>query len=709
MKKHRTKYEHSTVKRALAGILALAVVFTTPAAIRAYETVKKGDAQENPQIEIPETQMDRLGGGLVQSIECLGEDKTAVGSSTARTSEKTSGTDSGNGAQLRAIRPVYAEAAFDDKSVDIASILDRQMNNYLSDNTREQSAEVTTYRKKNGMNSSITFDFIKNYYMTFPISNSDYEASNRIMRWVNTAISDYPSLCTMHSTISYTYTVDDDNKRYLASIIIYSPLEAGDIKTVTKDYQAKLASLIKVPQNDTSMKAAERILYVHDKIVTMADYGTGDSMEEYIPAGVLLNHKGVCQSYAYVMNQALVSLGIESLFLVSDTHAWNAVKQNKKWYYVDATWDDPIGNVPISFVRHTYMLSNPSVFTEDHTMTAEYQNIYGAILDSTGKEFDKYLPKIQDSNGRYYNRAFDYMQGTWYVSDRIHIYTWDGSSDKTSQFTDIPAGNPEVCAAVKDGELYYSTPDGIFKYNKDGEDACLVTGNVTGFVFRGADMDYQIDGNPPISAATPTPFVVTPVPTATVWEEPPLFQTATPAPTEIAVSTATVAPTETVVSTSTPGATGDASASAAPTNSYTGEPNITVLPLITETPGASQNVVDTPDPTQTPAASPTGTPIVSKTERPGKGAVSKLSNYASKKIRVVVKKVKNAVGYQIWYSTDKKFKKNVKKQSMQTLKCVVKKLKKKTYYVKVRAYVKDTSGKRVYGSFSSVKKIRVKK
>lgn len=74
-----------------------------------------------------------------------------------------------------------------------------------------------------------------------------------------------------------------------------------------------------------------------------------------------------------------------------------------------------------------------------------------------------------------------------------------------------------------------------------------------------------------------------------------------------------------------------------------------------------------------------------------------------------MKKINNAGGYQIWRSTGKKFKKNVKKKYTTSLKTVVSGLKKKTYYVKVRAYVKDAAGKRVYGPFSSVKKIRVRK
>ena len=71
-------------------------------------------------------------------------------------------------------------------------------------------------------------------------------------------------------------------------------------------------------------------------------------------------------------------------------------------------------------------------------------------------------------------------------------------------------------------------------------------------------------------------------------------------------------------------------------------------------------------------------------------------------------KVKGAKGYQLQYALNKKFK---KKKSIQTKKTkyIIKKLKKKkTYYIRVRAY-KMNGKKKVYGKWSKVKKVKVKK
>ncbi|MBR5438432.1 MAG: hypothetical protein IKV21_05875, partial [Clostridia bacterium] len=94
-----------------------------------------------------------------------------------------------------------------------------------------------------------------------------------------------------------------------------------------------------------------------------------------------------------------------------------------------------------------------------------------------------------------------------------------------------------------------------------------------------------------------------------------------------------------------------------------------------------------------------------------KGTLSKLSA-GSKQLTATWKTVSGATGYEVAYSTSKKFTskttKKVKVNDAKTVKKTIKKLSKgKTYYVKVRAY-KTVNKKPVYGAYSSVKSIKVK-
>ena len=93
-----------------------------------------------------------------------------------------------------------------------------------------------------------------------------------------------------------------------------------------------------------------------------------------------------------------------------------------------------------------------------------------------------------------------------------------------------------------------------------------------------------------------------------------------------------------------------------------------------------------------------------------KGAVKKVTALSGKKAKVTLQKVSGADGYEIVYSTDKTFKKNVKKETVTgTSKTLSRLSKGKNYYVKVRAYKKDSTGAKVYGSFSSAKKVKINK
>lgn len=89
-----------------------------------------------------------------------------------------------------------------------------------------------------------------------------------------------------------------------------------------------------------------------------------------------------------------------------------------------------------------------------------------------------------------------------------------------------------------------------------------------------------------------------------------------------------------------------------------------------------------------------------------------LKSSKSRQMTVSWKKDTRATGYQIMYSTDKKFRKNVKTVNIKkykTTRCTVKKLaRNKRYYVRVRSY-KKVSGGKLYGSWSSTKNVKIKK
>lgn len=121
-------------------------------------------------------------------------------------------------------------------------------------------------------------------------------------------------------------------------------------------------------------------------------------------------------------------------------------------------------------------------------------------------------------------------------------------------------------------------------------------------------------------------------------------------------------------------------------------------------PGVAKITVKAAATTDYKAASKT----VTVTVAPKKQSIS-LVNKIKKQLTIKWKKNTKASGYQVVYSTNKKFtgKKTVRKAKT-TTSYKIKGLKKgKKYYVKVRSY-KTVNGKRIYGAYSTAKKATIK-
>lgn len=136
------------------------------------------------------------------------------------------------------------------------------------------------------------------------------------------------------------------------------------------------------------------------------------------------------------------------------------------------------------------------------------------------------------------------------------------------------------------------------------------------------------------------------------------------------------------------------------------------------TPAAADTAKPTKTPSPTATKSPANTPAATPSARPSSTAnvvpllkITKLktSRQSGKRLYVSWKKPSQAKGYEIQYAQSKNFKKKLKtvKKYFSTPSYVtLKKMqKKKTYYIRVRAYTR-VRGKKVYGKWSSVKKMK---
>ena len=91
-----------------------------------------------------------------------------------------------------------------------------------------------------------------------------------------------------------------------------------------------------------------------------------------------------------------------------------------------------------------------------------------------------------------------------------------------------------------------------------------------------------------------------------------------------------------------------------------------------------------------------------------KPSVRDLKNVKTKKMNLKIDKVNGAKGYEVVYSTNKKFAKNATTITTSKTNPTISKLEKgKKYYVKVRAYKIDSTGNKVYGKYSGVMSVKI--
>ncbi len=194
-----------------------------------------------------------------------------------------------------------------------------------------------------------------------------------------------------------------------------------------------------------------------------------------------------------------------------------------------------------------------------------------------------------------------------------------------------------------------------------------------------------------------------------------------PTPTPNATSKPIVTPAPTPTSIPKPAASGDPSGEGGGTSdpkTPTPTPNATSTPILTPAPTAIPTVSDRPSGNnagESNAGIPNTLEELSQSNNVAVGMPVKtvvLKSVKNKKNRKMVatwKKLTGVSGYQIQYATNRKFKKAKSKWVKKKNKtCQIKIQKKKTYFVRIRAY-KMRGTTKVYGKWSKVKKVKIRK
>lgn len=124
----------------------------------------------------------------------------------------------------------------------------------------------------------------------------------------------------------------------------------------------------------------EKVRYIYKKLIQKVDYNLAAENNQNI-ISVFLGKETVCQGYASAMQYLLEQVDVPCVIVTGTAkggpHAWNLVRLDGEWYYVDATWgnskyhDDEENDV--KYVEYDYLNITTEEMRKDHRPQTKFE------------------------------------------------------------------------------------------------------------------------------------------------------------------------------------------------------------------------------------------------------------------------------------------------------------------------------------------------
>lgn len=215
-----------------------------------------------------------------------------------------------------------------------------------------------------------------------------------------------------------------------------------------REFEEEAQKILSLVPQDVSMY--EKILFIHDYIVENTDYATDyrsipyeQSQMYYNAYGCLVQHYCVCEGYSKAFMYLMHKLGIECGLTSgnNETHAWNYVKYDGEYYWIDVTWDDPVS------------------YSENTTDTDEISHNYFFITTdelllnhSIGDKYNLFVPECTATEYNYMRYFGNYMESYSFEEfDRIFS---EKNGNAAIKFADAQAYEDAVTDLINNNHIY---------------------------------------------------------------------------------------------------------------------------------------------------------------------------------------------------------------------------------------------------------------
>lgn len=178
---------------------------------------------------------------------------------------------------------------------------------------------------------------LENYVDEMEVSTFDTEQIDKVFQCV---MMDHPEIFYASGYSFVKYSRGDNVEK----IVFYGTYIYDQQEKEVREKQIQEAADMILANISPDASDYEKVKYVYETIIHNTDYDM-NALDNQNICSVFLNHSSVCQGYAKAMQYLLTELKIP-VTLVNGTvengegHAWNLVKVDNEYYYVDATWGD---------------------------------------------------------------------------------------------------------------------------------------------------------------------------------------------------------------------------------------------------------------------------------------------------------------------------------------------------------------------------------
>lgn len=239
---------------------------------------------------------------------------------------------------------------------------------------RSENSSLYYYSRLSGSEQVLYAELL--YILKGVESNIYISASDTVMldKVQNCVLNDHPEIFYVSGYYTTKYFVGEKTLGCsFSGQYIYDKAEIERRNILIEKYISRCLSALPETNDDYP-----KIKYIYDYVISNTSYDLNSADNQNI-CSVMINGVSVCQGYAKSVQLLLNRCGIEATLVTGNVdnevtagpHAWNLVKSNGSWYYMDATWGDASfrgENTVNEGIVYDYLLTTTTDIAYTHSM-----------------------------------------------------------------------------------------------------------------------------------------------------------------------------------------------------------------------------------------------------------------------------------------------------------------------------------------------------